>query len=93
MDVAWVIRGKADPLKWIAAEKARITAAHVKDIAPAGGNANEDGWADVGHGTVDWKTLIAALRGNGVKHFVLEHDNPSDHARFAKNSIASVKGY
>lgn len=93
MDVAWVIRGKADPFHWIEAEKGRITAAHVKDIAAAGQNVDEDGWADVGHGTVDWKALVAALRGNGVKHLVLEHDNPSDHARFARNSIASVKGY
>ena len=36
MDVAWVIRGGADPLAWIETYKDRITAAHVKDIAPAG---------------------------------------------------------
>ena len=62
MDVAWVIRGGADPLKWIAEYGPRITAVHVKDIAPAGQNANEDGWADVGHGTVDWAGLIKAFR-------------------------------
>ena len=61
MDVAWVIRGGADPLKWIAEYGPRITAVHVKDIAPAGQNANEDGWADVGHGTVDWAGLIKAF--------------------------------
>ena len=63
MDVAWVIRGGADPLKWIADYGSRITAVHVKDIAPAGQNANEDGWADVGHGTVDWRGLVKALQG------------------------------
>ena len=36
MDVAWVIRGGADPLKWIADYGTRIIAVHVKDIAPAG---------------------------------------------------------
>ena len=61
IDVAWVIRGGADPLKWIAEYGPRITAVHVKDIAPAGQNANEDGWADVGHGTVDW-----ARAGQGI---------------------------
>lgn len=93
MDVAWVIKGGADPAQWIAAERGRITAAHVKDIAPKGENAAEDGWADVGHGTVDWRALMGLLRGAGVAHFILEHDNPSDHARFAQRSLASVKGY
>src|SRR5919109_3882559 len=62
IDVAWVIRGGADPLQWIDKYGKRITAVHVKDIAPAGENADEDGWADVGHGTVDWKGLAKALR-------------------------------
>ena len=62
IDVAWVIRGGADPLKWIDDYGDRIVAVHVKDIAPAGQNADEDGWADVGHGTVDWKGLQAAAR-------------------------------
>lgn len=93
IDVAWVIRGGADPLAWIEKYKSRITAAHVKDIAPAGENADEDGWADVGHGTVDWPKIMSALRAIGVRHFVMEHDNPKDHARFAARSIASAKGF
>ena len=91
IDVAWVIRGGADPVHWIRRYGPRITAAHVKDIAPAGDNADEDGWADVGHGTVDWASLQAALRAVGCKHFVMEHDNPSDDARFAKRSITALR--
>ncbi len=48
MDVAWVVRGGADPLDWLGRYKGRVTAAHVKDIAPKGENAAEDGgptWA------------------------------------------------
>lgn len=90
LDVAWVVRGGADPMAWIARHGARITAAHVKDIAPAGQNADEDGWADVGHGTVDWKGIMAALKAAGCRHFVLEHDNPKDHKRFASRSFATV---
>ena len=92
LDVAWVVRGGSDPLDWIRRYAGRITAAHVKDIAPAGQNADEDGWADVGQGTVDWKTIMAALKTAGCKHFVLEHDNPSDPKRFATRSAAYVKG-
>jgi sugar phosphate isomerase/epimerase len=93
MDVAWVIKGGADPLAWIEKYKARITAAHVKDIAPSGQNADEDGWADVGQGTVDWAGLMAALRGIGVRHFVMEHDNPKDDVRFATRSISAAKTF
>ena len=92
MDVAWIVRGGADPLAWIKEHAHRIVAAHVKDIAAAGQNTNEDGWADVGYGTLDWPAIMAALRAIGVSNFVMEHDNPSDHARFAARSLASVKG-
>jgi sugar phosphate isomerase/epimerase len=94
IDVAWVIRGGADPLEWIDRYASRIVAAHVKDIAPAGQATNEDGWADVGHGTVDWHGLIKALRDKtGAKYFVMEHDNPSDFERFAKRSIEAAKTF
>lgn len=92
MDVAWVVRGGADPLKWIADHADRITSAHVKDIAPEGENADEDGWADVGHGVMDWKAIMAALRGAGVDLFVAEHDKPNDVNRFAERSIETIKG-
>ena len=70
----------------------RITAIHVKDIAPAGECVDEDGWADVGHGTLDWKSLIAsAKQKTKAKYFVAEHDKPNDAVRFARRSIESVK--
>jgi sugar phosphate isomerase/epimerase len=90
-DLAWVIKGGADPKEWIKTFGKRLTAVHVKDIAPAGENADEDGWADVGHGTVDWKGLMAALANTKVKHFVIEHDNPKDATRFAERSIAAAR--
>ena len=94
MDVAWVIRGGADPLKWLADYGPRITAVHVKDIAPAGQNANEDGWADVGHGTVDWRGLVKAFKEkSAAKVYVMEHDNPSDVDRFARRSIEAANKY
>ena len=63
----------------------------MKDRAPEGENVDEDGWADVGYGVMDW-TAIAALTAAKVPRFVLEHDNPSDVERFARRSLATVKG-
>jgi sugar phosphate isomerase/epimerase len=92
-DIAWVVRGGADAFDWIDRYGSKITAVHVKDIAPAGENADEDGWADLGHGTVPWKELLAALKKTSAKHFVLEHDNPKDIERLASRSMAAFKTY
>lgn len=91
IDVAWVQVGGEDPLKWIAKYQDRIVAAHVKDIAAKGTCEDEDGWADVGHGIMDWTAIMAALRAADTKHYVMEHDNPTDHLRFATRSIAAAK--
>ena len=64
---------------------------HIKDIEPKGENLDEDGWSDVGQGTVDWPKMLDALGGTRCTHFVLEHDNPSDIERFCKRSIAYLK--
>ncbi|RUW32210.1 sugar phosphate isomerase/epimerase [Mesorhizobium sp. M1A.F.Ca.IN.020.06.1.1] len=94
MDVAWVVRGGADPLPWIERHGKRISAVHVKDMAKPGEGLDEDGWSDVGHGTIDWAGLIKALRAkSATKYFVMEQDNPNDIERFARRSIESVKNY
>ena len=87
-DFAWVIKGNADPMEYIRRYGNKITSVHIKDIAEDGMCEDEDGWADVGKGTVDWKALLEALREFPVKHYVVEHDKPSDDMRFAKNSAS-----
>lgn len=90
-DVAWAIRAGADPIAWFDKYGDRITAVHVKDIAPAGECADEDGWADVGHGVMGWDDLIATVTSKTkARYFVAEHDNPSDPVRFAARSIAAT---
>jgi sugar phosphate isomerase/epimerase len=92
-DIAWIVRGGQDPMDWINRYADRITTAHVKDIAPEGECADEDGWADVGHGTMDWNAIMGALRNIGVDLFVMEHDKPSDFDRFATRSIEAFRTY
>lgn len=86
-DLAWVVRGQADPLAWVRRYGERIVAVHLKDIAPGGECLDEDGWADLGHGTMDWPSLIDALgRLPNEPFWIVEHDKPSDVERFARRS-------
>lgn len=93
LDLAWVHRGGRDPIEFTQRYKDRLLVAHLKDVAADGDNADEDGWADLGHGVMDWATLYAELGKTSVQHLVVEHDNPSDHHRFAKRSFDTVAGY
>lgn len=91
LDIGWVVRAGADAAREIDKLAAETIAFHVKDIAPAGTTA-EDGWADVGTGTIDWTALKPHIDGaarNAV--LVAEHDNPADWRRFATRSFASIK--
>lgn len=91
-DVAWIVRGKADPATWLPKFGDRIVAIHVKDLAPAGEAEDEGGWADAGHGTVGWTKLWPIVRSQTkAQYFVAEHDNPNDIDRFASRSMAFIK--
>lgn len=83
-DLAWIIRGGGEPLDIMKALQSRLTAVHVKDLAPAGQNIDEGGWAYIGSGTLDWPYLWGESLKLGAKWMVLEHDNPKDPIRFAE---------
>ncbi len=87
IDVAWIVRANADPAPWIRRYQSRLSAVHLKDIAPAGKCLDEDGWADLGEGVVEWASLMPALLESTAKLFITEHDNPADLQRFAQRSI------
>jgi sugar phosphate isomerase/epimerase len=92
MDLAWLVKAGEDPVAWMDRLGTRITAIHVKDIAAPGENKDEDGWADVGEGTLDWRQLFAAARARTkAEYYVMEHDRPSDAIRFARRSIAAAR--
>ncbi len=93
LDLGWVRVAGLNPVDWINKYAGRITSAHIKDIAPEGTCADEDGWADVGHGSMDWPAVHAALKAANCTHYVIEHDNPSDHYRFATRSLAAVQQF
>ena len=91
-DLAWIVRGGRDPMEYIQRYSSRLSAIHVKDIAPSGTNLNEDGWSDLGAGTMDWATLLQTCRSaSSDLIYALEHDKPSDPLGYASRSAAAFK--
>lgn len=93
LDLGWVRAAGHDPVAWIAKYADKIAAVHIKDIAPDGQATDEDGWADVGHGIMDWAAIHSALQAAGIDHYVAEHDNPNDDKRFATRSLAAIQNF
>ena len=90
LDLGWIHVAGHDPADWVRKYADRLLAVHIKDRAAEGENADEDGWADLGYGEVDYMHIVPALGDAEVELWVLEHDNPSDHERFATRSFNAV---
>ncbi|MCR4283027.1 MAG: sugar phosphate isomerase/epimerase [Bauldia sp.] len=90
-DVAWIARAGADIAAELAKYGSRVAAFHIKDTAPKG-VTKDDGWTDVGAGTIDWKALWPTIARSGATLLVMENDNPSDWRAFATNSYKYVNG-
>ncbi len=88
-DIGWVVRAGADARAEIAKFPGKAVAFHMKDVR-ANGSTEEDGWADVGHGAIDWQDLWPAIAGSGADLLVVEHDNPADWRRSAARSFEFV---
>jgi sugar phosphate isomerase/epimerase len=87
-DLAWLVRGGADPVAWMERHRDQLVAVHVKDLAPEGQNVDEDGWATIGAGRLDWPSLWRESLARGARFMVLEHDKPEDPIGFARESRA-----
>ena len=88
-----IVRGNGDHVAEIRKHATRLAACHIKDLAPSGQCLDEDGWADPGHGTMDWPALLSAMKEANVSLFVAEHDKPNDVARFARRARETVAGW
>jgi sugar phosphate isomerase/epimerase len=92
-DIGWIHAAGEDPVHWLNKYAGRVRAVHIKDQAPKGEKLDEDGWTDIGSGTIDWKRLMSALEATKADLFVLEHDNPADFEGFARRSRAAMANW
>ena len=87
LDLYWTVKAAQDPLALMKRWPNRIVAVHVKDAGPA----PERTMTEVGAGTIDFKTILATGRTQGLQHWFIEHDNPADPIASITTSAAALK--
>ena len=90
-DIGWIARSGSGIADELTRFPDKVVAFHVKDTAPEG-VTRDDGWTDVGAGTIDWQGLWPTIVGSGCDLLVIENDNPSDWQGFARNSYDFLAG-
>ncbi len=85
LDCYWVTKAGQDPVAWLLRNPGRVPALHIKDMAMGGG------FADVGAGTIDYRRIFRERKRAGVKHFLVEHDQPADELATARASYKYLR--
>src|ERR1700733_10124984 len=86
MDLCWITAAGGDPVKYFNLYPGRFPLVHVKDLkklptVTEGGSQNFGGTVDltaVGDGIIDWKKIFVHSEKAGIKHYIVEHDKPTD---------------
>jgi sugar phosphate isomerase/epimerase len=73
MDLYWIKFADADPLPYFAKWPGRFPLVHVKDMD----GSPQHTMMDVGSGVIDWKAIFARRDQAGIRHFIVEHDQPA----------------
>jgi sugar phosphate isomerase/epimerase len=73
MDLYWTVKGGASPVEYFERHPGRFHLLHVKDMDATPRRF----FADVGKGTIDFKSIFARSRQAGVRHYFVENDEPA----------------
>ena len=86
LDAGWLAAVGEDPVAWLAAWGPRVARLHLKDLDLR----RTPPWTDVGDGTLDVATVLAAAADHGVAWALVEHDAPTDPLETARRSAAAA---
>jgi sugar phosphate isomerase/epimerase len=104
LDICWTVAAEQDPVAYFKKYPGRFPLVHVKDWlkngkpgAPYAGALGPDTkftgeMANVGQGSIDWKRIFAASDTGGVKHYIVEHDNPKSPLEDLGGSYKYLRG-
>lgn len=87
LDMYWVRLAKQDILKILGRAPGRFTMAHIKDMDEQGDIT------EVGAGVIDFENILENEAAIGIRHFFVEHDQPSDpfkSAAISRMALAAI---
>lgn len=70
LDVYWAVVAGVDPLEYLRRHAGRVPLVHLKDMA------QDRSFANVGEGTLDFPRIAEVAVAQGVRWFIVEHDDP-----------------
>ena len=79
IDCYWLTRAGRDPVEYFKKYPGRTPLLHIKDRKPGyAPSTNPDAgpgpFTEVGYGTINWKRILAAAPGGGLRHYYVEQD-------------------
>lgn len=86
LDIAWAVKGGADPVALFNRYPGRFPLWHVKDL-----DAERKTVMPLGAGTIDYRPFFAAAATAGLKNYFIEHDGPKDAAASIRQSMEQLK--
>jgi len=86
LDIAWAIKGGADPVALVKKNPNRFPLWHIKDL-----DASREKVLPLGEGTIDFKPVFQAAVTSGMKYYFIEHDMPDDAFKSITTSFANLK--
>jgi sugar phosphate isomerase/epimerase len=92
LDLFWASISDVDPIQIFEKNPGRFPLCHFKDLAqkthlsdplhaldnPASADSAKNAMADLGHGIIDFKSIIAHAEQAGLKHYIVERDLSKD---------------
>ncbi len=75
IDTYWVQAGGANPVEWIYKVDGRMSVIHFKDFRITN---DEQQFAEIGQGNLDWQGIIKACEDTGVLYAAIEQDSFMD---------------
>jgi sugar phosphate isomerase/epimerase len=81
LDTFWFRQGGVDPARFLEKYPSRFRLMHLKDIARGtkedlSGAAPEESSVALGQGELNWKEILRAARGAGIREYMIEDENP-----------------
>ncbi len=87
LDLYWTVKAKQDPVAYFNKYPGRFALVHVKDMD----KTPQQNFAEVGTGSMDFKTIFQASKKGGIKHYIVEQDrtpgNPFDSIKISHDYL------